>query len=179
MFLEVSVHCYQQNTATPTSSEAGAGPFHKPAHIAAGGQPAPSAFTASQKPHFCGPRCAHPFSWAQDTPQQTCSPCQQQPAPQGAAGECSPATAFCHRWKSPSHGKGMEPPKETLGSLYQNHRTHPEKQQVAGHRKISWERVVLQPYGRAPAVPQTEHLPTTPVSLQGSSVQLERRSGGK
>lgn len=26
----------------------------------------------------------------------------------------------------------MEPPKEALGSLYQNHRTHPEKQQVTG-----------------------------------------------
>lgn len=91
VFLEVSVHCYQQNTATPTSSEEGAGPFHKPAHTAARGQPAPSALTASQKPRFCGPRCAHPFFWAQDTPQQMCSPCHRQPAPQGAAGERSPA----------------------------------------------------------------------------------------
>lgn len=52
LFLKVSVHCYQQNTETPTTSKEGASPFCKPVHTTAEGQHAQSAFSFSQQNMF-------------------------------------------------------------------------------------------------------------------------------
>lgn len=52
LFLKVSLHCYQQNTETLTTSKKGASPFCKPAHTTTEGQHARSAFSFSQQNAF-------------------------------------------------------------------------------------------------------------------------------
>lgn len=91
VFLEVSVHCSQQNTATPTSSQEGAGTSHR-------AQPqdrAPRAFTEhiSQQNLLsagCPPEstvCPGEPTLSPGPKGLPSTPCHGEPAPQGAAGE--------------------------------------------------------------------------------------------